>query len=638
MDATFSINVILRSGRQVLFEGIRYGRAFEADRDGVSLRLGEGFPAPVTVRPPSRAEAVGAVEYNLYSDMRNYHRPIVPDSGRWYVFQMQMVNFWRHATQSCINDVKTPLYIFTGPDQCMAMAFGVVGLNYETAFRILEPRHNRALIAYMRRLSMQIRRGTELYPIPDSVALARPDGAVTEHLYFRTAADAPGEPWPMTLRDFAAHQKRLFALPDVTVRRALAPLWCSWTDWMSDDVTDEVVLRNVREGLKLGIRNYIIDDGWFGPGLDNDSDVELNIGDWEPHPGRFPDMPHLVRRIKQLGGLPMVWCAPHAVARAAKCFDRRADHLIVGDDGLPVVTPNGFCSLCFMDPQARRIMGDIAASFIQRWDFDGAKYDLFNCVPNVRCANPRHAHDVSSMIEGLELTLREMADRCRALKPDYVIELKQNYGTCFLARYGTMTRAGDTPYSLEANFLRALHVQAYSPFAANDYQTVTNADSPEDAACVVLKMMAVGIPTYSIDLDRLCEANKQVIARYNRWYNDNLDAFLAHRVLLDGEAGVLKLPRADDDLYFLVNHGGNLRLDRSAVILNATYNRDLFVRPAEDCPATATLLDCLGRQVWRKRVALAGWTHLELLPGAMLGIEMAPPPARRAGGLSKEST
>lgn len=108
-----------------------------------------------------------------------------------------------------------------------------------------------------------------------------------------------------------------------------------------------------------------------------------------------------------------------------------------------------------------KVMADIAGSLIEKWDFDGAKYDLFNCVPNVRCRNPEHRHDTESMVEGLEWSLRDMYERTRRLKPDYVIELKQNYGTPFMARYGTMTRAGDTPYSLEANLLRTLHVQSF---------------------------------------------------------------------------------------------------------------------------------------------------------------------------------
>lgn len=621
MTASWKASVVLHSGRTVQFESMEFGRKYKAERDGVRLEVGAGCPAPVTVIPPA-GDRLDSIEYVLSSDMRNYRNPIIPDSGRWFIWNPHMVMFWRLNMESCINDVKTPLYIFTGQDMNMGMAFGLIGRNYETGFKILEPRHNRALICYMRRLSVSIRRGTALHPIPDSVAAARPDGAVTEHLYFSTSKDAPNQPWTLTLRDFCEHQKRIFGIPDVSHESAMAPLWCSWTDWHSNDVTDKVMRQQVREGVKLGIRNYIVDDGWFGPGLDNEWDVPLNIGDWEPEPNRFPDMKKLVKDIRREGGVPMIWCAPHAVAEGAKCFKKRRPFLIEDDKGALVKTTNGFHSLCFQNPDARRIMGDIAADLITKWDFDGAKYDLFNSVPVCKCCNPAHTHDVSSMVEGLELTLKEIAQRCRALKPDYIIELKQNYGTPFLAQYGSMTRAGDTPYNPEGNFLRTLHVQSYSPFSINDYQTVTNADSPEDAACVVIKMIAVGIPTYSIDFSRLCAANKRVIAHYNKWYSRNVRAFMKYRIPLDGDSNRFKLEAPGKDFFFLVNNGGPLEIARSSVILNGTGGRDLFLRYRGRKKATFTMWDCQGRKVETRAVVLRDWTHLDVLPGSRIEITL----------------
>ncbi len=645
MAANFKINVILRSGKSALFEGILPGKPFSAEKDRIRLKVGAKHPAPVTVTPPS-GELVKSVEYSLYSDMRNYHKVIIPESGRWYINMFQMVSFWRFAKESSIDDAKMPLYIFTGQDLNMSMAFGVIGANYETSFKTLEPKVNRALIAFMRRLSMQIKRGTELYPIPDTIAKKNADGSITEHLYFRASKDAPNQPWLLTLRDFAAQQKRLFKIPDVTAEgalalefkrsSALAPLWCSWTDWFSDDVTDKVMMRSVEEGLKLGIKNYIIDDGWFGPGLDNDFNVQLNIGDWRPDPKKVPDMDKLVKDMKAAGAVPMIWCAPHAVAPGANCFSERKKYLIVTDKGELLMTSNKFHSLCFMCPEARQIMADLCASLIREWDFEGAKYDLFNCVPNMRCWSKEHTHDVTSMMEGLELTLKQIDEASRALKPNYIVELKQNYGTPFLSRYGSMTRAGDTPYNTEGNFLRTLYVQGYTPYSINDYQTITNEDTPEAAACVVIKMMAVGIPTYSIDFDRLCQANKDVIARYNNWYNENLDRFHEFRVPLDGECNVFKLPGKKDDVYFLVNDAGNFTIRKSSTILNATFKNDLFIRCARKKTATITLFNCFGKQVKKSKVKLGGpphgpprrvkgrasWTHIDALPGGMIRIEV----------------
>ncbi len=622
MAVQLKVRVFLGSGKEVLFEGIEPGKAFAGEIEGVKLSVGAESPAPVTVTPPAASDPVASIEYDLFTDIRNYHKVIIPESGRWYINATQMVSFWGMEKESAVNDFKMPLYIFTGQDLNTAMAFGVIGRNYETQFRTLEPAVPRALIVYMRRLSMRIKRGTNLYPIPSAIARANADGSVTEHFYYRRFDDGQGEPWLMTLRDFAGYQKKIFNVPDVGNVASMAPLWCSWTDWMSDDVTDEVIVHNVEEGVKLGIKNYIIDDGWFGPGLDNDLDVELNIGDWRPDPTKIKDMNQLVRDVKAAGGRPLIWCAPHAVATGADCYDERKKYFVASQDGELVETPNKFYSLCFMCAEAREIMADICSSFIEEWDFDGAKYDLFNCVPNIRCGNADHQHDCDSMMEGLDKTLKLIAERTRAIKPDYIIELKQNYGTPFLSQYGSMTRAGDTPYNTEGNFMRTAYVQGYSPFAINDYQTITDEDSPEAAACIALKMMAVGIPTYSIDLDRLNQNNKNVLAHCNKWYNDNVSAFMNHRVPLDGENNRFKLDAGDRDFYFLVNDGGPITIDRSATVLNATFSKDLFVNAPGVKTAKVTFFDCFGKQVRQETVSLDGWAHLDVLPGSMIQIEL----------------
>lgn len=621
MAAKFEINVVLKSGKQALFTDILYGREYASEKDGIKIRIGSEFPSPITVTPPCIDDPVASISYNLYTDMKNYHKVIIPESGRWWINMTQLVSFWRFNKESAIDDSKMPIYIFTGQDLYMSMAFGVIGENYETSFRTLEPKVNRALIAYMRRLSMQITRGTATYPIPESVSKRNPDGSITEYLYFVTSEDRKNESWVLTLRDFASYQKKFYDLPDFTIDKSMAPVWCSWTDWFSDDVTDEVIVKNVKEGVKLGIRNYIIDDGWFGPGLDNDFDVRLNIGDWRPDPKKIKDMGKLVQDIKKEGGVPMIWCAPHAVAEGADCFEERKKYLIRNKDGELLLTGNKFHSLCFMCPEAREIMADICAGFVKEWDFDGAKYDLFNCIPNMKCTNPDHHHDVTSMMEGLALTLELIDKKTRAIKKDYIVELKQNYGTPFLARYGTMMRAGDTPYNPEGNFMRTLYIQAYTPFSINDYQTITNMDSPEDAACIVLKMMAVGIPSYSIDFARLNDDNKKVIANYNSWYNENIPNLKKYRIPQDAENNVFKIPASPKDIFFLVNEGGNIEIEKSTTVMNATFRKTLFVRNVKGGAATITQYNCFGEVASKITLDLSNWTPIEILPGSRIEIE-----------------
>jgi hypothetical protein len=80
-------------------------------------------------------------------------------------------------------------------------------------------------------------------------------------------------------------------------------------------------------------------------------------------------------------------------------------------------------------------------------------------------------------------------------------------------------------------------------------------------------------------------------------------------------------PPPERDLFFLVNDGGSFEVNRPATILNGTFKTDLFVRGAAPGKATVTVLDCLGKQVSRKRLAFKGWKHLEMTPGGMVQID-----------------
>ena len=125
------------------------------------------------------------------------------------------------------------------------------------------------------------------------------------------------------------------------------------------------------------------------------------------------------------------------------------------------------------------------------------------------------------MVEGLHKTLELIDRKTRSIKPDYIIELKQNYATPHLMNYGTLVRAGDTPYDPRGNFLRTAYIHAYTPYTLNDYQSITNSDTPAQAAAMVIRMMAVGVPSYSMDLPALRESHKRILRFFHEWLERN---------------------------------------------------------------------------------------------------------------------
>ena len=529
--------------------------------------------------------------YHTYSTpLRNFNRVIAPDSGRDYFGTEQPVYFWTKKFTSRVYDVKSPLYILCGQDNCASLCFGVIGKDYERDFKSLEPHGARALSLYGRTLTLQI-----VGELPEEYR----EDTYEEGVYLMDETGDTGIPWTEALREFHEIRQNWEGIVLPYTKKSMYPLWCSWTDWDSADVNENIVLENVEEGLKLGIQNYILDDGWFGDGLDCDISKKLNIGDWESDLSKFPDLLGLTKKIREKGGQSVIWCAPHAVGDIATKRSEREKYLVRDAEGKLVYTRNGFNILCMRSPEAREIMADLCVHLARDYDTDGAKYDLFNCVPEIECCCKTHTHDTDSMIVGLEKTMELIWKKVRAEKPDYMIELKQNYGGSRLATYGTMMRSGDTPNCPDGNFLRTAYIQSYTPYAANDYQTITNHDTLAASARVIIKMLAVGIPTYSMDLVTLSEDKKQQIRFLNNWYIENIvERENYKRRALDEMLEKWVLAGENENLYFALNSAEKFTVEGASFqLLNASVKKHLLLQGTDYARYHLRFYDYIGNLI-----------------------------------------
>lgn len=614
------IEITTRKGVKATFDFEKFGFSCSVMQSNIKLDLSEKFPYEVKVTPPED-DFIKKISYSISTDLKNYYQVIVPDTGRDYIGERQMILYWYKKYFSRANNVRMPVSIITGMDHCSKYAFGIIGKNYESDFFVKEPSRHRALVAWMKRLTFEISRGTDEYPIPDEIALENADGSITEWLFFQEEDELPSkETWLDTLGRFSKHMMDNFDLKPRGTKDSMAPYWCSWTDWHSDDVNEEVIMRNVKEGVRLGIKNYIIDDGWFGPGLDTDPGKPLNIGEWYEDKNKIPELKKLVQKIKSYGANAIIWCAPHAVSPTCNVFGELKKYLVQTEKGKLMKTSNEFHSLCFRNPQARERMAEICVSLIKRYDFDGAKYDLYNCLHNENCCSQEHDHDTVSMIEGLSKTMELIDRKTRELKDDYIVELKQNYGTPFLTRYGTMLRAGDTPYDPEGNFIRAAYLTAYTPYVLNDYQTITNHDSAEETAAIVVKMLSVGTPSYSFDLPTLNDNNKKVIHNFHIWYEKNQNILSKWRRPIDPDLNVWYVAGDDKDIYFCINNESRIKLARNknCEILNGTFCDKHFIELECDCDCEVKITSMITGDVTEQSHANIDSLSLNLNPGDMV--------------------
>ena len=540
------------------------------EKDGITLQC-EEIDNVLKVSAFSDNSLITGMCHRISVGLRNFSTVIIPDGGRSIIKEWHPVYFWKFNSTSNVSNICLPLYIFNGQNLYANLAFGVIGDDIETSFRCIEPNSERALMAFYRRLTLEIKNEREYSK-----------SSVCEYLYYRDYQEQQeNKSWVNVISEFSQIKKEKYNIQYPVNNHTLDPLWCSWTDWHSDDVTEEVILDNVKEGLAIGITNYIIDDGWFGPGLDSDFSIKLNIGGWNADKTKIKDIAKLSDKIKEMGGRSIIWCAPHAVGESAECRGERLPYLMRDEKGALIETSNKFNVLCLRSPEARRIMVDICKKLARDYRTDGAKYDLFNCIPLTECQNPDHKHDTDSMVDGLNMLIKEIYEETTKINPDYIIELKQNYGGPLLASYGTMMRAGDTPYCPQGNFLRTAYIAGYTPFAINDYQTITSFDTIDDTVKIIASMLAVGVPSYSMDLCRLSEEHKKVISALNHWYIENIvrDG-VVERENIDNIQNLWRISKKNEDIYFVLGNIQRFSVEsgRKFQILNGSCANSLEIK------------------------------------------------------------
>ena len=77
-------------------------------------------------------------------------------------------------------------------------------------------------------------------------------------------------------------------------------------------VSEEPAERNARVAADLGLRTFIMDDGWFTEGTEFGYH---RTGDWRPVSSKFPDFRAHVRHVQDMGLKCLLWVAPFMVGR-----------------------------------------------------------------------------------------------------------------------------------------------------------------------------------------------------------------------------------------------------------------------------------------------------------------------------------
>ena len=85
----------------------------------------------------------------------------------------------------------------------------------------------------------------------------------------------------------------------------------------------------MKEGKKLGVDLFLLDDGWFGNGKDARNGDNAGLGDWEVNSEKLPGgVPALVQAAKDAGVKFGIWIEPEMVNPQSKLYRKHPDWAI----------------------------------------------------------------------------------------------------------------------------------------------------------------------------------------------------------------------------------------------------------------------------------------------------------------------
>jgi alpha-galactosidase len=211
-------------------------------------------------------------------------------------------------------------------------------------------------------------------------------------------------------------------------------IWCAWG--YERACTPRLIEDTLPKVRELGLRWAVIDDGW-----------QSNVGDWKPHPRKFPrgasDVQQLVREIRAQQLKPRLWFAPLATAPGSDLLHDHTDMLLLDRDGAPQLVSwwNSFY-LCPAYAETVAYTTALVRRFIGEWGFAGLKVDGQHLNAVAPCYNPAHRHArPEESVEKLQDFLHAMYMSALQIDPEAVMELCP-CGTCYsFFNLGSMNQA-----------------------------------------------------------------------------------------------------------------------------------------------------------------------------------------------------
>ena len=390
---------------------------------------------------------------------------------------------------------------------------------------------------------------------------------------------------------------------------ALDPIYSTWYSY-HQEITTDGLLGECRLARDLGYTTIIVDDGWQT--MDNQRGYDYT-GDWAPD--RFPEMRRFVDDVHALGMKAMLWYSVPFCGPKSQAFQHfRGKFLTEEHRWAPVFDPRY--------PEVRAYLVSKYCEAVRDWDYDGLKLDfiddfkVYPATPAGR-ADGRDYADVNAAVARL---LHEITTALQAIKPDVLIEFRQQYIGPELRRLGNLFRAFDCPNDSATNRLRTTDVRLIGGSSVTTSDMFTwHAEETVAVAALQLNNILFSVPQISVRLAEQSAEITEMIRFWTKYYNDNRGLLM--RGTLRAHSPLESYPMlsvTDGDRMIVGLYGAAIvRVPpgiRALDVINGRMDEGVVI-VWEGKPPYATLetYDCRGRQTDERELQIAS-TVLATVP------------------------
>lgn len=328
--------------------------------------------------------------------------------------------------------------------------------------------------------------------------------------------------WGKTIQDgvkWMMEEKGLHALE--APEAAFEPLYSTWYQF-HQNVTDKAVAEECKLAAELGMKTVILDDGWQ---TEDGNRGYAFCGDWKPTPKKFPDMASHVAAVHKLGMKYIIWYSVPYVGFNSEAYAKFEGKYLYNEHGM------GCSVLDPRFPEVREHLVNLYVNALKDWNLDGFKLDFIDSF-GLRGEDPAvkenyAGRDIMNVNEAVNVLMNEVSSALKAIKPDILLEFRQQYIGPAIRQYGNMFRAADCPGNAKDNRMRIASLRLTSGTTAvhSDMIEWNLKETPENVGRAIINAI-FGVIQYSAMLRDIPQEHLEVMQKWIAFADEHRETLL----------------------------------------------------------------------------------------------------------------